>query len=260
MIYFVSRIAYRVSRIVYCVLREKIPLVLLFMLILLGGCADNEVANRNSRGKQIICFGDSITFGYGVDKGEDYPARLSEILNLPVINAGVDGDTSAKALSRLKTDVLDKDPYLVIIEFGGNDFLEKITVGETVKNMAEMIKKIHAAGAMAAVVDISTQFVMADLGKELWRLSRVHQTIFVPHVLDNILTNPSRKSDFIHPNAEGYKIVAERVLMAITPYLPQSAAAPVQSSFFLETAPPAVPSEETAPPAVTPPSPSESPL
>ncbi|MDD2702652.1 MAG: GDSL-type esterase/lipase family protein, partial [Candidatus Omnitrophica bacterium] len=204
---------------ILCVLRRKIPLVLLFA-VFLGGCAEKEVVNRDSKGKNIICFGDSITFGYGVEKGEDYPSRLREMLKLPVINAGVDGDTSAKALLRLKADVLDKEPYLVIIEFGGNDFLEKITIGETAGNMAEMIKQIQAGGAMAAVVDISTQFVMADLGRELRRLSDVHRAVFVPHVFDNILTNPCRKSDFIHPNAEGYKIVANRVLAAIALYLP----------------------------------------
>jgi acyl-CoA thioesterase-1 len=234
---------------------------------MLGGCAGKEVINRNSQGKNIICFGDSITFGYGVEKGEDYPSRLSEALKLPIINAGVDGDTSAKALHRLKADVLDKKPYLVIIEFGGNDFLEKITVGETIRNMAEMIKQIHEKGAMVAVVDISTQFVMSDLGKELRCLSDVRRTIFIPHVLDNILTNPSRKSDFIHPNAEGYKIVADRVMAAITSYLPQSAA-PVQPQ-PPEVEPPVTPPVEKVlsvepPPAETPPpveapSPSEEP-
>jgi acyl-CoA thioesterase-1 len=242
--------------------------VLLFVLIFLGGCAEDEVVNRNSQGKNIVCFGDSITFGYGVAKGEDYPSRLSEMLKLPIINAGVDGDTSAQALHRLKADVLDKEPYLVIIEFGGNDFLEKVSVSETARNMAEMIKQIHAQGAMAAVVDISTQFVMVDLGKELQRLSGVHQTIFIPHVLDNILTNPSRKSDFIHPNAEGYNIVAARVLAAITPYLPQPAV-PVQPPLPevkisvtppVEKVPLVEPLPAEAPPSVeTPPSPEESP-
>jgi acyl-CoA thioesterase-1 len=193
-----------------------------------------------------------VTFGYGVDKGNDYPSHLSEKLKLPVINAGVDGDTSAKALERLKTDVLEKNPYLVIIEFGGNDFMENIPVSQTIQNMDAMIRQIHAQGAMVAVVDISTQLVMTDLGKELRKLSDAHKTIFVPQVLNNILTNPSRKSDFIHPNAEGYKIIACRVQEVIVPYLPQQqTAAPVQPPPPEEKTP-SVPLAEGAPPTDAP--------
>ena len=106
---------------------HKIILIIVAIFLSAGlfvGCAKREIKNLDSRGKNIVCFGDSITFGYGVGQGEDYPSILRKMVDTPVINAGLDGDTSSEALSRFQTDVLDKNPLLVIIEFSGNDFLK----------------------------------------------------------------------------------------------------------------------------------------
>ncbi|MBI5145214.1 MAG: hypothetical protein HZA27_03400, partial [Candidatus Omnitrophica bacterium] len=175
--------------------------------------------NIDAKGKTIVCFGDSITFGYGVQPGEDYPAALAKIINFPVVNAGIDGDTSIEAVRRIKSDVLDKEPLLVIIEFGGNDFLRKIPLEESVKNIETMVQEIQSSGAMVAIADISSSIIMGDYGRELKRLSRKYQTIFIPHILGGILTDPKLKSDFIHPNADGYKMVARKVQRMILPYL-----------------------------------------
>ena len=73
-------------------------------------------------GQTIICFGDSLTEGVGAESGEDYPSVLSRELGLPVINAGQRGDTTAEALARISDAVLSKNPRLVIVLLGGNDF------------------------------------------------------------------------------------------------------------------------------------------
>jgi 23S rRNA (adenine2503-C2)-methyltransferase len=187
--------------------------------VLWAGCAKREIKNIDSKGTQIICFGDSITFGYGVNPGEDYPTELSKLIQRPVINAGVDGDTTAMALKRIQLDVLDKDPRLVIIEFAGNDFLKKVPQEETVKNLREMVALVQARGAMVALVDISAGMFFAEYRKLYKRIADETGCIFVPHILNGIITNPSMKSDFMHPNVEGYKIVAQRILNVIKPYL-----------------------------------------
>ncbi len=189
------------------------------LLAALVGCAKVEINNINSKGKNIICFGDSLTLGYGAESGQDYPTLLAKMMSLPVINAGIDGDTSVEALKRIESDVLKREPLLVIIEFGGNDFLRKISLEKTVKNVEGMIKKIQAAGAMAAIADVGNGLVMGDYSKEFKRLSKEYNLIFIPRLLDGILTNPSLKSDFIHPNAEGYKLISQRVYRVILPYL-----------------------------------------
>jgi lysophospholipase L1-like esterase len=201
-----------------------IPLFCCSIVLLLGGCAKREIKNINSKGTNIICFGDSLTFGYGANTGEDYPAVLAKLINLPVINAGEDGDTTPEALQRFKTDVLDKEPLLVIIEFAGNDFLKQIPKEVTLNNIKLMIEQIQTRGAMVAIVDISAGMFFSEYRKALSRLAREERTIFIPHILSGIITNPSMKSDFLHPNADGYKMIAQRAYNAITPYLQQNTA------------------------------------
>ncbi len=205
-------------------LRNKIKAILIIALlgyntIALYGCAKKEIKNIDSKGKNIVCFGDSITFGYGAEPGGDYPAALAKMISLPVINAGIDGDSSAEALERIKSDVLDREPLLVIVEFGGNDFLRKIPQDVTLNSMRKIIDTIQAEGAMVAVVDISTGMILGQYHSAFYNLAREKRAIFIPRVLNGIITNPSLKSDFIHPNSNGYKVIAQRIYRAITPYL-----------------------------------------
>ncbi|MFA5149347.1 MAG: GDSL-type esterase/lipase family protein [Candidatus Omnitrophota bacterium] len=207
---------------------SKRNIIILSIFIILGLVvflvlmrAKKEITNRNSGGRSIICFGDSVTFGYGVNPGEDYPTALTKLMGAPAINAGADGDTSALGLERLKTDILDKDPYLVLVEFSGNDFIKKVPIDQTISNIKEIIRQIQCSGAMTAIVDVSAGFFMREYRLRLAELARQTGSIFIPAVLNGILTNPSMKSDFMHPNAHGYKIVAQRVYRAIKPYLQQ---------------------------------------
>jgi len=209
-------------------LKNKLKRVALAVIILGFGVATllmnvkREVKNTNSNGKNIICYGDSITFGYGVNLGEDYPTALAKIVNRPVINVGVDGDTSTEGLQRIKQDVLEKEPCIVLIEFTGNDFLKKIPMDLTIRNIKKMVREIQSAGAMTAIVDVSAGLFLLDYRIRLFLLSRQTGSIFIPATLSGIITNPSMKSDFMHPNASGYKIVAQRVYLAIEPYLNES--------------------------------------
>jgi len=208
-------------------LKNKINIILVIALlgysvIALTGCAKREIKNIDSKGKNIVCFGDSITFGYGAEPGGDYPSALTKMTSIPVINAGIDGDTSTEAIKRIKSDVLDRDPLLVIVEFGGNDFLRKIPQEITLNNMREIIDKIQAQGAMVAVVDISTGMILKEYHSAFYNLAGEKGAIFIPNILSGIITNPHLKSDFIHPNADGYNVIAQRIYRVITPYLNQN--------------------------------------
>ena len=194
-------------------------IVSLLLMLSLTGCAKREIVNTGSSGKTIVCFGDSITFGYGARPGEDYPTALARLVKAPVINAGIDGDTTTEALLRFNSDALERDPFIVIIEFGGNDFLRKIPMETTLSNIAQMIDQAQAKGAMVAVVDISAGLFLRDYRIAFKKLAYEKGTIFVPSILNKIVTNPSMKSDFLHPNGEGYKLVAQRVYRSIEPYL-----------------------------------------
>lgn len=205
--------------------KSKIVIFVLsgFFILSLSGCIKREITNINSKGKNIICFGDSLTYGYGAEGGGDYPAALSKMIGAPVLNKGISAETSQDALKRLKEDVLDNDPYLVIVEFGGNDFIKKLPVKETVKNTEEMIKQIQNAGAMVALVDVSSGLLMGEYSLRLKFLSIKYKTIFVNQVLKGIFNKPHLKSDFIHPNEAGYKLIAEKIYKQIKPYLKSKA-------------------------------------
>src|SRR3954451_580699 len=95
----------------------------------------NRVRNLKSRGANIIAFGDSLTAGYGAQPSEAYPTRLSALIEAPVLNAGVSGDTTQSALDRVANDVLARDPRIVIVGLGGNDFLQGVPIATTEANL-----------------------------------------------------------------------------------------------------------------------------
>jgi len=190
-----------------------------FIIFILAGCWGQEIKNRDAVGDTIICFGDSITFGYGAGPQEDYPTALAKLVKQSVINSGVSGDTTREALIRLYADVLAKKPRLVIVEFCGNDFLKKVPLETTVKNLGIIIERIQSGGSMVALVDISAGMFFQEYRKVFKKLAAEKRAIFIPSILNRIITNPSMKSDFLHPNGRGYKIVATRIHQAISKYI-----------------------------------------
>ena len=198
--------------------KNKIKYIII-LSIFLAGCFKPEIKNLDAKGANIICFGDSITFGYGANPGEDYPSALRKLVKLPVINAGVDGDTTFAALERLENDVLARNPKLVIVEFCGNDFLKKISKENTVKNLTQVIERIQARGAMVALVDISAGMFFREYREAFKKLAAEKKAIFIPVILNKIITNPAMKSDFFHPNARGYQVIAKRIYQAISAYI-----------------------------------------
>ncbi|MFQ5952194.1 MAG: GDSL-type esterase/lipase family protein [Candidatus Omnitrophota bacterium] len=199
-----------------------LKLFFIFALILICGCAP-AIKNIDSQGTNIICFGDSITYGSGVERGEDYPSRLAELLGREVINAGRGGDTTEDALMRVDSDVLENDPYIVIVEFGANDYLRDLPKDKALENLREVISRIQDEGAMTALFDASGGSSLLGAyniyHKDMKRLARETGSIFIPHVMEGIMRKASLKVDRFHPNAEGYRIIAERVYNAIKPYL-----------------------------------------
>jgi len=71
--------------------------------------------------KRIVCFGDSITFGYGVDDDDSYPRRLSHALGAEVINAGVTGYSSFQALGLARRLLPRLAPDVGMLLIGWND-------------------------------------------------------------------------------------------------------------------------------------------
>ena len=197
----------------------RISLILFFLALFITAGCSRKIANVNSSGKTIICFGDSITYGVGASRGEDYPSVLSRMLKRKVINAGVSGDTTKGALLRLKRDVLSRDPYLVIIELGGNDFLKNIPLKETAGNLEKIVTLIQNKGAIAVICDTSVGYFMKGYREHFRSIALKKKAVFIPGVMDNIFNNPGLKSDYVHPDAKGYRIIARRIYQAVKSYV-----------------------------------------
>lgn len=159
-----------------------------------------------SRVTYIVCLGDSLTSGVGASTGEDYPSQLARILNIRIKNAGVPGDTTSSALQRLDKDVIHKKPDLVIILLGGNDFIHRVPVNDTKKNIDAMVERLKKEDIPVILVS-----PIGYYDKVYLEVARKYHVIFIPHVLRGILYNPDLMFDEIHPNSRGYQIMAERI-------------------------------------------------
>ncbi len=177
-----------------------------------------EIANLDSHGTSVICLGDSLTQGVGASLGHDYPTLLSQALGMPVINAGVDGDETTDALRRLEADVLAKDPKLVVVELGANDFMNGRPLKKAFENLDEIVRQIEAHGAMVVVVGIPPGPIGDTLQRGYDRIIQKHHVAFVPKILDGIFANPRlQNADHLHPNDAGYALMAERIRQTVIP-------------------------------------------
>jgi len=203
-------------------MKTKIGLILFcFCYILINGCAENKIKNIASQGKSIICFGDSITAGTGAASGNDYPSILSALLKREVINAGYGGDSTSSAMRRLEKDVLEKDPFLVIIILGGNDALGGVSKNTTFENLRNMIRRIQEKGAIVALGELGP-FTMYGYRQYYRQLAKEEGAVLIPDIFSGIFGDPEYMSDTVHPNQKGYKKLAQKVYDVILPIIEQN--------------------------------------
>ena len=210
-----ARSVFEISTAVICA-----PILLVGVFLSSCGGEDyNKIRNLRSAGQTIVCFGDSLTEGVGAGQGEDYPSVLSRLIAAPVVNAGHRGDTTAAALNRLARDVLDKNPRLVIVLLGGNDFLRQVPAGDTRKNLETIVQRIQERGAMVVITGMKLGLFTDEYGAMMENIAEKFGALSVPQVTKGILTDSKLKSDPIHPNGAGYRLIAERVAEKVKPLL-----------------------------------------
>jgi len=148
----------------------------------------------------IVCFGDSLTEGYGagtgtappecIDKTKSYPAFLAKKVTAKVVNAGVSGDTPADGLARIDTDVLSYDPQVVVVGLAANDFLplfytatgSALAVSETQRNLEAIIDKLYAGSSGAKRKVYLAKFYTDDVFEDMKTL--------IPLAATGIIDNP----------------------------------------------------------------------
>jgi acyl-CoA thioesterase I len=180
-----------------------------------------EIRNAHPSGENLICFGDSLTYGTGASEGQDYPSRLSEMLSKPVINAGVPGDTTSTAMGRLDQDVLSHAPRIVFMTLGGNDLKNGVSKKVAFENLKVIVEKIQTEGALVVLGGINIPFWGKGFGEAYENLAEETGSILIPNIYKGIIGNPKLMSDRIHPNAKGYEIIAKFFYDAVKPYVTQ---------------------------------------
>jgi lysophospholipase L1-like esterase len=177
------------------------------------------VKNPRPAGENIICFGDSLTYGTGASQGMDYPSQLSRRIGRPVINAGIPGDTTSTALARLERDVLERSPRIVLITLGGNDLKNRQDRDRAFRNLKAIITSMQAQGALVIVGGLDVPVWGRGFQEQYRKVSEETGAVLVPDVLKGLLGNPEKMSDAIHPNDTGYGIMAGYFHEAMKPYL-----------------------------------------
>jgi len=182
-----------------------------------------RVANLGAPGEVVVFFGDSITQGYGVRPEESFPALVARDLGLATfVNAGVPGDTTAAGLARIERDVLPHRPRLTLVEFGGNDFLRRVPLEETLENLDGIVKTLIAQGMMVVILEVNVG-LMGDPYLQGYRaVAERHGAVLAEDVLRGILSQPDLRGDPIHPNARGHRVIADRVVKVLRPLLKEA--------------------------------------
>lgn len=197
--------------------------LMLCSLLVFVSCGNNLDSVKNLKagaGKQVIVLGDSIASGYGVADAEAFPKVLSREIGIPIVNRGVSGDTTEAALSRLQDDVISADPWLVIVELGGNDFLRKIPKTETEENLRKIITSIQDKSAIVVLLGMNLGYFKDEYKEIYQRLANDTQAYLIPEFLKGVLDDPRhRQDDVIHPNAAGHEILANRIAKELKPLL-----------------------------------------
>jgi acyl-CoA thioesterase-1 len=165
----------------------------------------------------IVVFGDSLVTGYGAQAGEDFVSVLSGYIDVPIVNAGRNGDTSASALVRVN-QAMQVRPDIVIIVLGGNDALQRIPLTETEENLRKIMYSFasYQSRPIRMVLVAEPGGLLSDpYGPMYARLAEEFHAELVPNVLSGLLGHAEFMSDNIHPNAAGYAKIAAKIKPAL---------------------------------------------
>jgi lysophospholipase L1-like esterase len=180
-------------------------------LLLLAGCSERPKLERLAGDAVVLAFGDSLTFGTGANEDESYPAQLERLIGRRVVPAGVPGEVSAQALERLPATLDEHAPRLLLLCIGGNDFLRRLGNQQAERNVREMVKLARSRGIAVLLIGtpepgftVSPPAFYAGIAKE-FRLP------YEEGIIGQVLKDRSLKADPIHPNARGYRVIAERL-------------------------------------------------
>ena len=186
---------------------------IIFILVIsaLVGCGDSQQLPPLARNAVILSFGDSLTQGEGASENQSYPAILQRLSGLEVINAGINGELSEQGLRRLP-GLLDRhEPDLLILCHGGNDILRQRDMGQLASNLTEMIRLARDRDIPVIMLGVPRFGVFLSTADVYHDVAATTGVVFIEDIITEVLGDRSLKADTVHPNGNGYQIIAESI-------------------------------------------------
>ncbi len=192
------------------------------LCLVLAGCTPPPELEPLAADAVVLAFGDSLTFGTGAGTGESYPEVLSGLIGRTVVNAGVPGEVSTDGLLRLPALLDREQPALLLLCHGGNDQLQRLDPARLADNLRAMIREARDRNIAVVLIAVPAPGLSlrplplyAGIADE-FGLAADLETVA------DILGDRALKSDYIHPNAAGYR----RLALAVADLLRAAGAVP----------------------------------
>jgi acyl-CoA thioesterase I len=186
-------------------------------------------ATVNDKRPLIICFGDSLTAGYGTELGKSYPDYLQADLDAKgyhyrVVNEGISGNTTKDGVERVD-HIIAMKPAVVVVEFGGNDGLRGLRIEDSRINLDKIVSALKTSGTKVVLAGIT---LPPDYGPDYIKqfndtyalLAKKYSVPLLPFLLKGVFgVDGMMQDDRTHATANGNKVVASNVLPYVLPLL-----------------------------------------
>lgn len=177
-----------------------------------GACSRSSPRlSRLDADATVLAFGDSLTFGTGANEAESYPAQLESLIGRRVIGAGVPGEVTSAGLERLPALLDEHKPQLLVLCLGGNDLLRRMDEGALASNLRAMIQLARDRGIGVVLVAVPRPALLSSAPELYTQIANEMKVPLEADVIKDVLYDQSLKSDPIHPNAKGYRKIAEAI-------------------------------------------------
>jgi acyl-CoA thioesterase-1 len=183
----------------------------LALLLLGAACGDTPRLSKLPGDAVVLAFGDSLTFGTGAEESESYPAQLEQLIGRRVVRAGVPGEVTAQALARLPGALDEHAPRLLLLCIGGNDFLRRTGNRQAEANVREMVKLATGRGIGVLLIGTPEPSLAPSPPAFYAAVAKEYRIPYEGGAITEVLKDASLKSDPVHPNARGYRLIAERL-------------------------------------------------
>ena len=194
------------------IIKTNTYVLLALCAALLAGCGPSvPKLSKLAPTDVIVAFGDSLTFGTGASEAESYPVVLGQLIARKVVRAGVPGEVTEGGLARVQEVIDEHKPKLMIVCLGGNDMLRKVDVAQTKANLRTLIKTIQSQGIAVVLVGVPKPALVTSAAPFFDEIAKELGIPYEGKIVTDVLYQRDQKSDAIHPNAKGYRRMAEAI-------------------------------------------------